>query len=167
LLTVALVMQVRAVRREIAALPAGLAEKRDVAALAPLGVRQVLSRRCVACHTPRALGTTVSMDPADLPALLERMQSHPGADIPSDELRRIGAALLVLRCARCHGDQEIGLMVLKSRPQRMATIRDMALLPGSGIRIDQIGLIASAFDELIEGADREPASIPAAQPATR
>ena len=169
-LTVAVVLQLRDLKREVARFPADVASRRDVAALSPLGVRSILSRRCLSCHSSRALGATVSMEPAELPALLERMQSHPGANIPSDELTRIASALLVLRCARCHSDRDLGLMAIKSSPERMATIRDMAALPGSGIRIDQIPAIASAFDTLLERWDHEPGvtgPVPSTSPSSR
>jgi hypothetical protein len=40
-------------------------------------------------------------------------------------------------------------MVLKTQPERMATIRRMAALPGSGVRSDQVPAIAEAFDKLL------------------
>ena len=126
-----------------------VASKRDVAALRPLQVRQILARNCVQCHTSRRLGTTVSMEPADIQRTVERMTSHPGADIPQDELERIGASLLVVRCARCHGEDMLNLMVLKTPPERLATIRRMAALPGSGIRSDQIPAVAQAYEHMI------------------
>ena len=77
------------------------------------------------------------------------MQSHPGANISSDEVDRIGASLLVLRCARCHGEETLNLMVLKTQPERVATIRRMAALPGSGVRPDQVAAISRAFETLV------------------
>jgi hypothetical protein len=57
---------------------------------------------------------------------------------------------LVARCARCHGEETLNLMVLKTQPERIATIRRMAALPGSGVRADQVLAIAKAFDKLID-----------------
>ena len=57
---------------------------------------------------------------------------------------------MVLRCARCHDEATLNLMVLKTQPARMATIRRMAALPGSGIRPDQATAIADAFDTLLD-----------------
>ena len=37
---------------------------------------------------------------------------------------------------------------LKTQPERMATIRRMAALPGSGVRRDQVPAIAEAFEKL-------------------
>jgi hypothetical protein len=47
------------------------------------------------------------------------------------------------------------LMVLKTQPERIATIRRMAALPGSGVRQDQVLAIAQAFEKLINTGDRD------------
>ena len=148
ILTIALITQVREVQQRVASLPSDLASKRDVAALRPLQVRQILTRNCVDCHSARRLGATVSMEPAEILSTVERMQSHPGANIPTGEFERIAASLLVLRCARCHGEDTLNLMVLKTQPERIATIRRMAALPGSGVRPDQVTAIAQAFEKV-------------------
>jgi cytochrome c553 len=148
ILTIALITQVREVQVRVASLPPDLASKRDVASLRPLQVRQILTKNCVACHSTRRLGATVSMEPADVLHTIERMQNHPGANIQPAEFERIAASLLVIRCARCHGEETLNLMVLKTQPQRLATIRRMAALPGSGVRPDQVTAIAEAFEKV-------------------
>jgi cytochrome c553 len=154
ILTIALVMQVRELQQRVASLPPDLARKHDVAMLRPLRIREILTQNCVECHSTRRLGVTVSMEPAEVQRTVERMQSHPGANIPPREFERITASLLVARCARCHGEETLNLMVLKTQPERIATIRRMAALPGSGVRPDQVLAIAQAFDKLIdEGAE--------------
>jgi uncharacterized membrane protein len=149
ILTVALISQVREVQQRVATFPPDLASKRDVAALRPLQVRQILMRNCVDCHSTRRLGATVSMEPVEIQRTIERMQNHPGANISQPEFDRIAASLLVVRCARCHGEETLNLMVLKTQPERVATIRRMAALPGSGVRADQVTAIAQAFDTLL------------------
>jgi cytochrome c553 len=149
ILTIAVVMQVREMQQRVASLPADLAVKRDVAMLRPLRVREIITQNCVECHSTRRLGVTVSMEPSEVQRTVERMQNHPGANIPPGEFERITASLLVARCARCHGEETLNLMVLKSQPERIATIRRMAALPGSGVRQDQVFAIAQAFDKLI------------------
>jgi cytochrome c553 len=153
-LTIALVMQVREVQQRVASLPPDLARKHDVAMLRPLRISEILTQNCVECHSTRRLGVTVSMEPAEVQRTVERMQSHPGANIPPGEFERITASLLVARCARCHGEETLNLMVLKTQPERIATIRRMAALPGSGVRADQVLAIAQAFDKLINEGDR-------------
>ena len=153
ILTIALVTQLRDVQQRVASLPPDLASKRDVASLRPLQVRQILRDNCVKCHTARRLGVTVSMEPVEIQRTLARMQSHPGADIASADLDSIAASVLVLRCARCHGEETLNLMVLKTQPERVATIRRMAALPGSGVRSDQVPAIAQAFETLLGQAE--------------
>ncbi len=154
ILTIALIAQVRELQRQVASLPVDLASKTDVAMLRPLGIRQILRQNCVGCHTARRLSVTVSMEPADIQRTIERMQDHPGASIAPGDFGRIAASLLVLRCARCHGEETLNLMVLKTQPERVATIRRMAALPGSGVRPDQVDAIAQAFEKLIDDGDR-------------
>jgi hypothetical protein len=158
ILTVAVVTQVREVQQRVASLPPDLAIKRDVAMLRPLRIREIITQNCVECHTTRRLGVTVSMEPAELQRTIERMQNHPGANIPPREFERITASLLVARCARCHGEETLNLMVLKTQPERIATIRRMAALPGSGVRADQVLAIAQAFEKLIDTGGREEAA---------
>ena len=155
ILAIALIMQVRELQHRVASLPPDLASKRDIAALRPLRVREILVRNCVECHSTRRLGVTVSMEPAEIQRTVERMQNHPGANIPQGELERIAASLLVARCARCHGEETLNLMVLKTVPERLATIRRMAALPGSGVRPDQALATAQAFEKIIERGDTD------------
>ncbi|HEX6438794.1 MAG TPA: hypothetical protein VF182_16775 [Candidatus Binatia bacterium] len=154
ILTVAVVTQVREVQQRVASLPPDLAIKRDVAMLRPLRIREIITQNCVECHSSRRLGATVSMEPSDVQRTVERMQTHPGANIPPGEFERITASLLVARCARCHGEETLNLMVLKTQPERIATIRRMAALPGSGVRADQVLAIEQAFEKLISEGDR-------------
>ncbi|HEY6198931.1 MAG TPA: hypothetical protein VI231_09995 [Candidatus Binatia bacterium] len=149
ILTVALITQVRDLQQDIANLPPDVASKRDVAMLRPLHVREILLQNCVSCHSSRRLGTTISMEPSELLRVVERMQTHPGADIAPRDFERIAASLMVVRCARCHGEETLNLMVLKTQPERLATVRRMAALPGSGVRPDQALAIAQAFEQLI------------------
>ena len=153
ILTIAVITQVRELQQRVANLPPDLASKRDVAMLRPLHVRQILTQNCVECHSTRRLGVTVSMEPAEVQRTVERMQTHPGANIPPSEFERITASLLVARCARCHGEETLNLMVLKTQPERIATVRRMAALPGSGVRADQVLAISEAFEKLIGEPD--------------
>ena len=166
ILTIGVISQLRELQQRVATLPPNLATKHDVAALRPLRVRQILMQNCVECHSSRRLGATISMEPAQIQRTVARMQTHPGADIPASELDRISASLMVVRCARCHGEETLNLMVLKTQPERIATIRRMAALPGSGVRADQALAVAQAFDILIDDrsqTDKNKAA-PAVQP---
>jgi mono/diheme cytochrome c family protein len=166
ILTIALLTQVRDVQQGVANLPPDLASKRDVAALRPLRVREIIRQNCVSCHSSRALGVTVSMEASEIQRTIERLPSHTSINIPQDQMERISASLLVARCARCHGEETLNLMVLKTVPERIATIRRMAALPGSGVRADQVLATAQAFEKIMEREDRDGNPQPsAAQPA--
>jgi hypothetical protein len=154
ILTIALVTQVRELQQRVASLPPDLARKSDVAMLRPLRIRQIVRQNCVECHSARRLGAVVSMEPTEILRTVERMQAHPGASIPTSEFERIAASMLVLRCARCHGEETLNLMVLKTQPERIATIRRMVALPGSGVRPDQVTAIAQAFETLMDDGAR-------------
>ena len=152
ILTVAIVMQVRETQQRVASLPTDLAVKRDVAMLRPLRIREIITTGVGKMSSSE--GVTISMEPSEVQRTVERMQNHPGANIPPAEFERITASLLVARCARCHSEDTLNLMVLKTQPERVATIRRMAALPGSGVRQDQVFAIAQAFDKLIIDGDR-------------
>jgi hypothetical protein len=168
ILTIAVITQLRELQQRVATLPPDLASKRDVAMLRPLRIREILMQNCVGCHSSRRLGATISMEPAEIQRTVQRMQNHPGANISPGEFERIAASLLVVRCARCHGEETLNLMVLKTQPERLATIRRMAALPGSGVRPDQALATAQAFEKLIDDSDRgrtdENNKVPAVQP---
>jgi uncharacterized membrane protein len=152
ILVIALITQVRELQQRLSLLPSDIASKRDVAMLRPLRVRQILTQNCVECHSTRRLGTTISMEPRDIQRTLARMETHPGGNISPAEFDRIAASLLVVRCARCHTEETLNLMVLKTEPERIATIRRMAALPGSDVRPDQVLAISQAFDKLMDSA---------------
>jgi hypothetical protein len=165
ILTIALITQVRELQQRVARLPPDLASKSDVAMLRPLRIRQIVRQNCVQCHSARRLAPTVSMEPTEIQRTVERMQTHPGADILPGEFERITASLLVLRCARCHGEETLNLMVLKTQPERIATIRRMVALPGSGVRPDQVTAIAQAFEKLMDDVRGEVEERVAVNPA--
>ena len=56
-------------------------------------------------------------------------------------------------------------MVLKTVPERVATIRRMAALPGSGVRADQVLATAQAFEKLINNGERDGAGISTVRPS--
>jgi hypothetical protein len=76
------ITQVHDVPRRVASLLADPVTRRDVAALRPLPIRQILRQNCVECHSARRLAVTLSMDPREIQNTIERIQN-----------------LLVVRCA--------------------------------------------------------------------
>ena len=76
------------------------------------------------------------------------MRSHPGANIPEDEVREIQAALLVFRCTSCHGEGVLSRITLMPPEERVRFLRTKVAMPNSGFRIDQVGELMEAFDML-------------------
>ena len=89
------------------------------------------------------------MDPNQLLATIQRMRSHPGgAAIPGEEVPRIEAALLLLRCTSCHEEAVLSRLVLMPREERLRFLRTKVAMPGSGFRPDQVGAVVQAFKTL-------------------
>ena len=116
ILTIALVTQVRELAARFASLPPDVASKRDVAMLRPLRIREILTQNCVECHSSRRLGVTVAMEPAEIQRTPSSACKPPGRQYPARRVRAHHRFLLVVRCARCHGEETLNLMVLKTQP---------------------------------------------------
>ena len=147
ILTIALITQVRELQQRVASLPSDQPARAMWPAAPAADSPDPEEELCGVPHRSPAR-RDLAMEPAEIQRTIERMQTHPGANIPPGEFERIAASLLVLRCARCHGEETLNLMVLKTQPERIATIRRMAALPGSGVRPDQVTAIAQAFEKV-------------------
>ena len=148
ILTVLLIQQVVDTRRKVDDLSQQLATKQDVAMLRPLHVEKILHKRCTSCHTDRRFGTALNMGPREIIATVERMQGHPGANIPTGELRQIEAALTLFRCTSCHDGAVLNKLVLMPSKERLRFLRRKVAMPGSGFRPDQVGELLEAFEVL-------------------
>jgi hypothetical protein len=78
------------------------------------------------------------------------MRSHPGADIPPDEVHEIQAALLVFRCTSCHGEAVLSQLTLMPPDERVRFLREKIAMPGTGFRKDQVGELIEAFEILAD-----------------
>jgi len=148
-LSILLLDQSRSTRQQIADLEAQLASKQDVAMLRPIRVGEILEQRCERCHTDRRFVKLANMTQPQVMATIQRMRSHPGADIPSDELAQIRAALLVFRCTSCHEEAVLSRLVLMPSDERVRFLRTKVAMPGSGFRTDQVGELIEAFKTLV------------------
>ena len=147
-LSIFLLDQVRRTRAQVADLTNELASKQDVAMLQPIRVDEILDQRCERCHTGRRFAGVNNMTQSQVLATIRRMQSHPGANIPEDEVREIQAALLVFRCTACHGEGELSRVLLMPPKERIRFLRTKVLMPNSVFRTDQVGELMEAFDIL-------------------
>ncbi len=125
-----------------------LATKQDLAMLRPIRVAEILERSCEQCHTKRRFAKLAGMSKREVLATIDRMRSHPGADIPGDEIRQIEAALLLFRCTSCHGEAVLSRLVLMPQEDRVRFLRSKVSMPGSGFRTDQVGQLIEAFEVL-------------------
>ena len=153
ILSIFLLDQVRRTREQVADLSNELASKRDVAMLQPIRIDELLDERCERCHTGRRFANLGNMTQQQVLATVRRMQSHPGANIPEDEVREIQAALLVFRCTSCHGEGVLSQIALMPRGERVRFLRTKVAMPNSGFRTDQVGELMEAFD-LLTGPPR-------------
>jgi hypothetical protein len=148
ILSIFLLDQMRRTREQVADLSSELASKQDVAMLNPIRVSEILNERCVRCHTDRRFAKLTGMTRPEILETIQRMQGHPGSDIPADEVREIEAALLVFRCTACHGEGVLSQIVLMPPDERVRFLRTKVRMPDSGFRPDQVGELMQAFDAL-------------------
>jgi hypothetical protein len=147
-LSIFLLDQVRRTRAQVADLSNELASKQDVAMLRPIRIDEILDENCERCHTGRRFANVNNMTQSQVLATIRRMQSHPGANIPEDEVREIQAALLVFRCTACHGEGVLSRIFLMPPKERIRFLRTKVLMPNSVFRTDQVGELMEAFDIL-------------------
>jgi hypothetical protein len=153
LLSIFLLDQVRLAREQIGALEGKLATKQDVAMLRPIRISEILEERCEGCHTDRRFKGLAAMSQTEVLATIYRMRSHPGANIPGDQVDEIEAALLVFRCTSCHSEAVLSKLALMPRDERVRFLRTKVAMPNSGFRVDQVSQLIGAF-ELLAGAAR-------------
>ena len=148
ILSIFLLDQVRRTRAQIDDLSNELASKQDVAMLQPIRIDEILDERCERCHTGRRFANVNNMSQSQVLATIRRMQSHPGANIPEDEVKEIQAALLIFRCTACHGEGVLSQVLLMPPKDRIRFLRTKVLMPNSVFRTDQVGELMEAFDTL-------------------
>jgi hypothetical protein len=148
-LSIFLLDQMGRTRQQISDLENRLASKQDVAMLRPIRIEEILEHRCERCHTDRRFAKLADMTRPQVLAVIQRMRSHPGANIPADEVRDIEAALLIFRCTVCHGEAVLSQLVLMPADERVRFLRTKVAMPGSGFRPDQVGELIEAFDILV------------------
>ncbi len=148
ILSIFLLDQVKRTREQVSNLSNELASKQDVAMLQPIRINELLDERCERCHTGRRFANVDGMTRPEILATIRRMRSHPGANIPEDEVREIQAALLVFRCTSCHGEGVLSRITLMPPEERVRFLRTKVAMPNSGFRIDQVGELMEAFDTL-------------------
>lgn len=149
-LSIFLLDQVGRTREQIRDLEGRIASKQDVAMLRPIRVTELLDERCERCHTDRRFAKLGQMTQSEVLSTIQRMRSHPGANIPPDEVHEIQAALLVFRCTSCHGEAVLSQLTLMPPDERIRFLRKKVAMPGTGFRTDQVGELIEAFETLAD-----------------
>ena len=147
-LSIFLLDQVGRDRDQIRDLEDRVASKQDVAMLRPIRISELLEERCERCHTDRRFTALGKMSQPEVFRTIQRMQTHPGSNIPPEEVREIQAALLVFRCTTCHNEAVLSKLVLMAPKERIRFLRKKVSMPGSGFRTDQVGQLIDAFEVL-------------------
>ena len=147
-LSIFLLDQLVRTRQEIERLGGELPSKQDIAMLRPVRVNEILEQRCERCHTDRRFAKLAKMTHPEVLATIQRMRSHPGANIPGDEVREIDAALLLFRCTTCHDEGVLSQTLLMPREKRLHFLRGKVARPNTSFRPDQVGELMQAFDTL-------------------
>ena len=154
ILAVLLLDRISRTRNEVPTLKGELASKQDVAMMRPIRVHDVLKRHCQSCHTDRRFAATRDMSQPEIFATIRRMQTHPGSRIPEEQVDRIEAALVLMRCTTCHSEAVLSRLQLMPPEDRVRFLRRKASMPDSGFRPDQIGQVAQAIEVLSDGRVR-------------
>jgi len=134
-------------RSQVANLTKVLATKEDLVAVNVPQSRFFTEEKCTRCHTERRFAGEHNMR-GEIEAAVAHMKAMPDVGLTEDDMAKIHASLSLLRCTRCHGEEKIRALALKSPEERMATVRRMTASPGSGLLPDEIAEILRAYREI-------------------
>ena len=146
-LIILLAGQVASLREDIAQLETTLATKDDLARVSVPSVKLYHEEKCTSCHTERRFAGEHNVR-GEMEAALEHMRAMPDARFTDEEMAKIHASLELLRCASCHGQDQLRLLALKTEEQRMDVIQRMAAKPDSKLEPDEIESIHAAYQRL-------------------
>jgi len=142
-----LTSQVTRLRGQVADLTEVLATKDDLVRVSTPQMKFFHEEKCTSCHTERRFAGEHSSK-GQIEAALAHMKAMPDATFTEDDMAKIHSSLQLLRCASCHGEEQLRLLALKSPEQRMDVIRRMAAMPGSNISPDEAESIQRAYQQL-------------------
>ncbi len=139
--------QVGKLRADVAGLKDVLATKDDLIRVSVPPVKLLHEEKCTSCHTERRFAGEHNVR-GEIEAALTHMKAMPDANISDEDMGKIHASLELLRCANCHGEDNLRLLALKTPEQRMELIRRMAVKPGSNLTPDETESIQRAYQQL-------------------
>jgi hypothetical protein len=134
-------------RTQVADLSQVLATKEDLIAVNVPQTQLFTEEKCTRCHTERRFAGEHSTR-GEIEAAVAHMRAMPDVGLTDQDMAKIHASLSLLRCTRCHGEEKLRTLALKSPEERMSTIRRMIASPGSGLLPDQMEEIQRAYREI-------------------
>ena len=144
-----LIHMVTSLHLDIAAQQDELATKADLRNLAvnlgpPDPAMTVLESKCTGCHAKDKFTGAHGIS-GDIPEIVEHMAAKAGSGIREEELPRLGAALTLMKCGRCHTGDRLKEMAILSPSQRWELILEMSRKPGSEISPQDARRIRDAY----------------------
>ena len=116
----------------------------------PLRIRETLIRNCSSCHTDRRFSSLYGRPRDEILAVVNEMRALPGAEgIRLEDVPRIEAALITIRCTVCHDEALTGQVALMPREARNTYLFGKMLRIRPVFRIDEAQDVIHAFDILL------------------
>lgn len=138
----------RDTRYDVRNLQQVLATKQDLVNLAAPKLTLFHEEKCTTCHTERRFAGEHNT-PRAIEMAVAHMAALPDARFSQEDMAKIHASLDLLRCAQCHGADQLRQLAIKSPAERMKIIREMIGKPGSRITPDESARILRAFERLV------------------
>lgn len=149
LLVVVLCGLVMQARDDVKNLQTVLATKQDLVNVAAPRLTLFTEDRCTRCHSERRFLGPHNNERGKLVHALAEMQELPDTKFTDEDLAKIHGSLALLRCAQCHGVEQLRQLAIKSPAERMQIIREMIARPDSGASPDEAEEIARSLEHLI------------------
>lgn len=146
-LTMLLCGLVRDTRHDVNALRDVLATKQDLVNVAAPKLPRLHEEKCTSCHSARRFAGEHNVR-GQIEAALAHMEQMPDTSFTKDDVARVHASLQLLRCAQCHGADQLRALAIKSPADRMRIVREMADRPASRISPDEVSAILRSFELL-------------------
>lgn len=134
-------------RSQMTGLTQVLATKEDLVAVNVPQTPLFTEEKCTRCHTERRFAGEHNTR-GEIEAAVAHMRAMPDVGLTDKDMAKIHASLSLLRCTRCHGEETLRALALKSPGERMSTIRRMIASPGSGLMPDEMEEIQRAYREI-------------------
>jgi hypothetical protein len=107
----------------------------------------LLHNECSSCHSERRMFAH-EFTHGEIDNVLDRMVALPDAHISADKRERLDAAMLLVRCERCHAPDVFDKLGVLPRSERQATVMSMWSKPGATFSRQELSDILQAYDRM-------------------